>query len=80
MKFCRHLVFFFTCHFLYFPAPCIQLSDPDSGSFFLDTNGTVTSATFNCVAGYEVFGPTIISCNADGLWDSQEPSCGKSYN
>ena len=69
-----------TCFCDIVPALCNQLTDPDSGSFTLETNRTVTTAVVSCISGYEVFGSLVITCNSDGSWNSVEPTCGRFYN
>ena len=62
---------------LSFKEACGEPQSPSSGSFNLTTNGTVTSALFSCVPGYEVFGHAVRECQSDGQWDLNEPICGK---
>ncbi|XP_045206696.2 CUB and sushi domain-containing protein 1-like [Mercenaria mercenaria] len=54
---------------------CSGLSDPDSGSVTLTTDGEQTIASYNCVTGYQISGVTPLTCQTDGQWSDSEPTC-----
>ncbi|XP_052791742.1 sushi, von Willebrand factor type A, EGF and pentraxin domain-containing protein 1-like [Mya arenaria] len=41
----------------------------------MSTNGTATSATYNCPVGYQVKGSPILTCGSDGTWDYGPSDC-----
>lgn len=43
------------------------------------TDGTTTTAVYNCPPGYEVKGSQAITCTTDGGWSSSPSDCGISH-
>ncbi|XP_045204681.2 sushi, von Willebrand factor type A, EGF and pentraxin domain-containing protein 1-like isoform X2 [Mercenaria mercenaria] len=54
---------------------CQTLSNPANGTFSLTTNGTQTTASYACAVGTSLDGESQIVCNADGSWQSTQPTC-----
>ena len=58
------------------PAFCIEVSQPAGGAVTLSTDGTKTSARYACDSGYTLSGSVTITCNNNGLWNSEFSTCG----
>ena len=43
----------------------------------VESNGTVSKATFSCAIGYDMIGEAEIACGVNGTWSNEYPSCGK---
>ncbi|XP_053399660.1 sushi, von Willebrand factor type A, EGF and pentraxin domain-containing protein 1-like isoform X1 [Mercenaria mercenaria] len=56
---------------------CPSLPDVSitTGTVTLESDGTTTTAIYNCPEGYEVSGLQNISCNTDGTWSSSPSDC-----
>ncbi|XP_060586067.1 sushi, von Willebrand factor type A, EGF and pentraxin domain-containing protein 1-like [Ruditapes philippinarum] len=54
---------------------CPTLSDPNSGSVSLSSNGLTTSAEFSCVFGYTINSTSVLTCLSSGHWDLPAPFC-----
>ena len=59
---------------------CEALDPPSSGSVSVESTGSYTRATYNCVTGYDIEGVTQRSCLTNGTWDLSAPTCGKFHN
>ncbi|KAH3840553.1 hypothetical protein DPMN_114003 [Dreissena polymorpha] len=55
---------------------CPSLSNPESGSVTLTTDGQVTTAVFLCFQGYQISGASSVACQITGQWDHAAPRCG----
>ena len=58
---------------------CPALSDPLNGAVSMETDGSVTIATFTCNNGYRLTGDSTLTCNSNGTWNAPSPECGE-YN
>lgn len=54
---------------------CGGLGDPPNGEVSLDGMVFGSQATYNCSAGYNLFGDAARSCEADGRWSGSQPAC-----
>ena len=54
---------------------CGGLGDPPNGEVSLDGVVFGSQATYNCSAGYNLFGDATRSCEADGRWSGSQPAC-----
>ncbi|KAL4230224.1 Sushi [Mactra antiquata] len=54
---------------------CPPISSPIDGSLALLSNGTQTTAYFTCDLGYTMNGLASLTCNSDGQWSTDTPSC-----
>ena len=54
---------------------CGGLVDPPNGEVSLDGMVFGSQATYNCSAGYNLFGDAARSCEADGRWSGSQPAC-----
>ena len=59
-----------------FVEECQALQAPASGYLSLLSNGTVTSAEVSCLNGYHVHGNSKLTCDSNGVWDMETPTCG----
>ena len=55
---------------------CPSLDDPIGGNVEIMTaeDGTMTSE-YTCNQGYRLIGNAVRSCQADGTWNGNEPTC-----
>ena len=58
---------------------CNALSSITNGEDLVSTDGSRTTVTYSCPAGYTLDGEVINYCNSDGTWTSIVPTCGKLY-
>ena len=63
----------------YVTVQCPDLQDPASGIVSISNTGTVSSAIYSCVEGYQLSGSTIRQCLTTGSWEFTEPTCCKLY-
>ncbi|XP_053399292.1 CUB and sushi domain-containing protein 3-like [Mercenaria mercenaria] len=54
---------------------CPGIIAPDSGYNNLTSDGSVTMATFWCEQGYFLDGSSFITCETDGTWSGNIPTC-----
>ncbi|XP_052791551.1 LOW QUALITY PROTEIN: uncharacterized protein LOC128225682 [Mya arenaria] len=54
---------------------CDPLTEPNNGNMSINTNGSVSEATFSCIAGYTLAGSPLSYCGVDGLWSDPIPIC-----
>ena len=54
---------------------CVELADPDNGSFVYPTSGYGDEATLECNPGYEVNGPGVLVCNEEAQWYGEVSTC-----
>lgn len=71
IKLCFKFVF---CSIL---VSCGTVPEVKNGSFSIATNGSTSTAEFNCETGYSITGDTTIQCDSNGLWESTFPECGE---
>ncbi|KAH3840887.1 hypothetical protein DPMN_114345 [Dreissena polymorpha] len=45
-------------------------------NYVLSTNGSTTSAIFQCGANYTMVGQSSSQCRSDGTWSNTPPTCG----
>ena len=64
----------------YLLVQCSSIDSPASGSAVFDSDGYTTLVTFSCIAGYELYGNSVLSCLHDGTWNGTQPSCGESHS
>lgn len=62
--------------FLY-AVTCENLTSPSNGSIEVSSDGVYTFATVSCDVGFTSSGQASLTCQADGIFDSDVPSCGK---
>ncbi|WAQ98149.1 SVEP1-like protein [Mya arenaria] len=55
---------------------CDSLTNLANGFINLTTDGRTTSVVFTCEVGNTLAGASVASCQSDGTWDIQQPSCG----
>ena len=58
---------------------CQALQAPTSGHLSLLSNGTVTRAEISCLNGYHVHGNSTLTCDSNGVWDMETPTCGNMF-
>lgn len=56
---------------------CPDLIKPSDGNVLLSSNGSVSSAIFECLSGYEIYGERELTCQENGTWNYAAPSCGR---
>ncbi|XP_052791560.1 sushi, von Willebrand factor type A, EGF and pentraxin domain-containing protein 1-like [Mya arenaria] len=54
---------------------CDSLTNLANGFINLTTDGRTTSVVFTCEVGNTFAGASVASCQSDGTWDIQQPSC-----
>ncbi|KAL4229790.1 hypothetical protein ACF0H5_010181 [Mactra antiquata] len=54
---------------------CASLSEVVGGSYTFSSSGTVTTATYTCDVGYSIDGANVITCQDNGEWNDNEPTC-----
>ncbi|XP_060573346.1 P-selectin-like [Ruditapes philippinarum] len=54
---------------------CTDLAAMNAGMIDVYTDGYATYASISCVEGYYVNGIDLVTCNADGSWDNELPTC-----
>ena len=69
---CRYLLLF-----CFVSVQCQNLTVPDSGFYFISTNGSTSIANFSCAEGYYLEGNNLLTCDSNGMWNYKEPSCSK---
>lgn len=58
--------------------PCPNPAVPLYSSVILsDDLQPGSKATYTCDDGYELFGPSVRTCNFDGKWTEELPYCGR---
>ncbi|XP_052281318.1 sushi, von Willebrand factor type A, EGF and pentraxin domain-containing protein 1-like [Dreissena polymorpha] len=60
------------------PPTCVSCPTPGtitSGSVSMTTTGTVTTATYTCLSGYELTSLGTLTCQVTGNWDRPSPTC-----
>ena len=62
-----------------FVEECQALQAPTSGYLSLLSNGTVTRAEISCLHGYHVYGNSLLTCDSNGVWDMETPTCGNMF-
>ena len=65
------------CNFVFLPVViCPVLSNPLNGmvGFFPDVTFQST-AQFTCHEGYQLAGPSSVTCGEDGQWSDSSPQC-----
>ena len=65
--------------FCSFAEECQALQAPASGYLSLLSNGTVTRAEISCLNGYHVHGNSTLTCDSNGVWDMETPTCGNIF-
>lgn len=58
-----------------FPESCQEAINITSGMLNITTDGQTTKAVYTCSSAYEMEGNAILSCLANGTWDSDPPIC-----
>ena len=57
-------------------AECSDLEDPANGRIVLSVGNSVRSfTTFLCNSGFELVGAQTLTCQADGMWSDNPPTC-----
>ena len=51
------------------------MDDIDNGEVSFNATAEGSTATYGCVAGYELNGDTTRTCQANGTWSGTEPQC-----
>ena len=59
---------------------CANLTDPANGSVN-HTSGTTLgqTATYSCITGYNLVGDSTRTCQAEGNWSGNAPTCAGMY-
>ena len=64
--------------YISFLAKCADIPELFNEVVSLSSNGTMTVATFDCLPEYYLSGEPELSCQGDGTWNHEEPTCCKS--
>ena len=55
---------------------CEELSNPENGTVSLPTERIVDSiATYTCNDSFELVGDASVTCQLNGTWSAEEPTC-----
>ena len=54
---------------------CPELYDPDNGRVMITGSTYGSVAIYSCEPGYELVGDETRSCEEDGTWSGDEPTC-----
>ena len=57
------------------PVTCENRTVISSGNVTITTDGLITIATFTCADGYTLTGDAIQTCDTDGIWSAELPTC-----
>ena len=57
------------------PVMCDSLTAPNNGEIADSSNTFGSKVSFTCDSGYAMDGPSILFCQADGMWNGTVPSC-----
>ena len=63
----------------WFVEKCVDLQTVNAGTVNMYTDGVTSYAAVSCVDNYYVNGVDLLTCNVDGSWDNQLPTCGEIY-
>ncbi|XP_060562325.1 sushi, von Willebrand factor type A, EGF and pentraxin domain-containing protein 1-like [Ruditapes philippinarum] len=55
--------------------PCSALGSPTGGHVTVQSDGSTTTAVYECYTNYTLNGPSQLTCRSDGSWDFLEPTC-----
>ena len=61
-------------YLLFIAVICDILTNPSSGKVDITSDGSLSTATYNCVTGYSLVGVSTRMCQTDGNWDNTIPS------
>ena len=56
-------------------ADCMSLSSPQNGDIQFTSTLQGSVATYSCITGYTVVGPSNRTCLSSGLWSDSDPTC-----
>ena len=59
---------------------CGSLTNPVNGELNLTTTTFMSTSTYSCNAGYTLFGKGTRTCQANGTWSDNVPTCDRKYN
>ena len=54
---------------------CPTLDDPVNGMVSVTGTATGDTATYTCIAGFELIGTETVTCMSDGTWSDEPPMC-----
>ena len=61
---------------LFTAVSCPHLERPDNGDVSYTSRTVCQSvASFSCDSGYQISGPSLLTCRADGTWSGRPPTC-----
>ena len=69
--------FVFNNSTLVFAATCPEPTSPDGGSVYVQTDGAVTTAHYQCAEDYSLYGAETRTCLSDNTWELDMPACSK---
>jgi len=58
-------------------ATCPDVDPPTGGKVSVETNGSVTMATYMCAPEYALYGDAERICQDNNTWAGVEPSCSE---
>ena len=58
---------------------CGSLTNPLNGELNLTTTTFMSTSTYSCNAGYNLFGKGTRTCQANGTWSDNVPTCERKY-
>ena len=56
---------------------CPSLTATSGLRYNSSSDGVETTASFQCIAGFELVGQTFLTCLRNGSWDAEQPTCCK---
>ncbi len=68
-----------TLPLLHFAVDCGELSAPDNGGVLQSGTGLGAIATYSCRDGFNRIGTSSRTCQANGQWSGEEPTCSSMY-
>ncbi|XP_052263599.1 sushi, von Willebrand factor type A, EGF and pentraxin domain-containing protein 1-like [Dreissena polymorpha] len=57
------------------PVDCGSVQNIENGNATLTGTTFGHTATYNCVSGFELVGPNLLTCNASSEWEPYKPNC-----
>jgi hypothetical protein len=64
---------------LFLQVPCSALGSPSGGHVTIQTDGSTTTAVYECYTNYTLNGSSQLTCRSDGSWDFLESTCGETF-